>query len=783
MKKLLLAATSLILVISSTLAQTSLTQVVKGVVIDADSKNPLLGATLTIGQSSTTTDSLGQFQFNNIAIGRRMVSVSNIGFDDRTVEAIVNSGKEVFLTITLVENIKQLEEVKVFGRRNRSKALNEFASSSARSFSVEETKRYPASAYDPARMAMNFAGVSSNGDFNNEIVVRGNSPKGVLWRMEGIEIPNPNHFGTLGNSGGAISMLSSSTLGSSDFYTGAFPAEFGSALSGVFDLNLRTGNKDKREYALMLGGLGIEAAAEGPFKKGGNASYLVNYRYSTLSLLKGFLDIGGVLPEYQDLSFKLSFPTKKAGTFNVFGLGGSNTATKKPVKDSTKWTDDDPNFVLAAKGRTGVAGISHQYFLNERSFIKTIISASGNTYQEVVDSLNPSSHYDMVNVVRTKTSDIIYRASLMYNNKISANHTIRAGLIGNHQRYDYSSKIYDDIDSRWNEILGGKGNANYYQGYVQWKYRLSQAWTLNTGLHSSFFDLNSTYTVEPRISLSLQPGNNQTFTFAAGLHARPEHLSTYQYLPHQTPPGEQPNKDLEIPKAAHMVLGYEKGFANGLRLKAEAYYQHLYDIPVEADEDSYFSILNTAGIYELYNIQALASKGKGKNYGIDLTVEKPFNRNYYMLFTGSVYQSKYTNFAGKEFNSRFNREWQTNLVSGKEWKKGKAGKNILGVNGKFLASGGLKESPIDLEASKARGKVQYVKDQYYSITGDVYFRLDVGFSYKINKKSSTHTISLDIQNVTNQQNLFHQWYDNDKQKVKKMYQMGLFPIFNYRIEF
>ncbi|HZF66154.1 MAG TPA: TonB-dependent receptor [Chitinophagaceae bacterium] len=769
-------------------AQSSLSQTIKGYVIDADSKKPLIGATVSLITSSKAviTDSTGEFQIQNVPLGRQSLIISMMGYDAKTVAEInVTSGKEVSLTISLTENIKELSEVRISSRRSRSKSTNEFATASARSFSVEETKRYAAAAYDPARMAMNFAGVGNNGDGNNEIVVRGNSPKGVLWRLEGIEIPNPNHFGSLGNSGGAISMLSSSTLGTSDFYTGAFPAEFGAATSGVFDLNFRQGNKDKKEYALMIGGLGVEAAAEGPFRKGGEASYLINYRYSTLSLLKGFLDnLAGILPEYQDLSFKVNMPTKRAGTFSVFGLGGMNTVTKDPPKDSTKWTDDDPNFVLDGKGKTGIVGVSHQYFFNENSFLKSIISASATVYREKVDSLDPKNDYAVEQIGRTSTTDLAYRISLMYNNKINARHTIRAGIIGSQLQYDYDSRYYDEADKIWRQTLSGNGNTNFYQSYVQWKYRIVKQLTVNAGLHTSLFSLNSTSTVEPRLAVTYQPNNNHTIVAAAGLHSRPEHLSTYLIEPDYNNTGKsQPNKDLEIPKALHYILSYEVGLQKGWRVKTEAYYQKLYDVPVEEKSGSYFSMLNAASIFDLRDLHQLVSTGKGKNYGVDVTVEKPFNRNYYVLFTGSIFQSKYTNYSGDEFNTRFNREYQGNIVAGKEWKTGRENKNVIGLNGKILASGGLKESPIDLEASRLRGKVQFVPGKFYSETGDMYYRFDVGFSYKVNKRAATHTISFDVQNLTNHQNLYFSWYDNDKGQIKKVYQMGFFPIINYRIEF
>ncbi len=766
-------------------SNTNPTQKIKGIVIDADSKKPLAKATLTLtnGERVTLSDESGYFTFSQVPVGRHSLDISMLGYENKVIgEIVVSSGKEAYLNISLTEKISSLNEIVIKASKNRVKPNNEFATVSARSFSVEDTKRYPASAFDPGRMAQNFAGVSNNGDGSNEIVVRGNSPSGVLWRLEGIEIPSPNHFGSLGSTGGAISMLSSSTLGNSDFYTGAFPAEFGNATAGAFDLTFRNGNNEKNEYSFMLGLLGIEAAAEGPIGKKGQSSYLINYRYSTVALVSSFLNLGGVNPNYQDLSFKFNFPTCKAGTFSFFGLGGMNKAVKDPAKDSSRWTDDDPNFVLDAPGKIGIAGLSHQYFLNKKSYIKTIIAISGQYASSIVDTLNPSDKYERVQVGNEENIDIAYRASVLYNNKINGRSTLRIGIIGSRLSFDYNNRYYDNIDKVWIQSLAAEGSSIYLQAYAQWKYRISNCLTLNTGLHSSYLGLNKTKSIEPRAALSFKASKGQTITIAAGLHERPEHLYTY-YVDNQSPDSTSsyPNKDLEMNKAMHLVLGYEKIFPNNLRFKTEVYYQYLYDIPVEMKNYSYFSMLNSSSFYELVDIGPLTSTGTGNNYGVDISLEKSFNKNYFFLATGSIFSSKYTNYDNKEFNTRYNRNYQLNLVAGKEWKR--KSKNIWGLNGKLLTSGGLRDSEIDLDASKARGKVIYKTDRYYTEQAKAYFRFDIGISYKRNLKHSTHTLMFDIQNLTGYKNVYTTYYDNKSGSVKTAYQTGLFPFLNYRIEF
>ena len=246
-----------------------LTQTIRGNVLDKENQKSLIGAEVVVLTTEpimgNTTDLDGYFRIEKMPVGRHILQVNYLGYEPITIpNLLVTSGKEIVLNLELLESAVQLEVAVVVAKHDKTGTLNEMATVSARSFSVEETARYAGSFYDPARMATNYAGVAvgASDDLTNEIVVRGNSPRGVMWRLEGVEIPNPNHFSAMGNSGGGISMLSSSTLANSDFYTGAFPVEFGNALSGVFDLNLRKGNNEKREYAFMLG---VEVAEEGPF--------------------------------------------------------------------------------------------------------------------------------------------------------------------------------------------------------------------------------------------------------------------------------------------------------------------------------------------------------------------------------------------------------------------------------------------------------------------------------------------------------------------------------------
>jgi Carboxypeptidase regulatory-like domain/TonB-dependent Receptor Plug Domain len=790
MRILFLVATCFIFFKTGLAQETNLRQTVKGIVIDADSKKPLQFVTVSIANttSTTVTDVDGAFVFSNVLVGRISLDITTTGYEPKTIpEVIVTSGKEISLNVSLIEKIKKETEVIVTSKCSKIKPNNEFATASARSISMEETKRYPAAIYDPARMVQNFAGVSSSDDGNNSIVVRGNSPQGVLYRLEGIEIPSPNHFGGLGSGGGAISMLSSSTIGASDFYSGAFPAEFGNATSGVLDLNYRNGNKNKNEYAFMIGSLGLEGAAEGAFKKGGKSSYLVNYRYSTLGLIGSFVGLSSEVPRYQDINFKLNFPTKHAGTFSLFGLLGFNNTERKAKEDSSKWTDEDRNISYKLKSSTSILGLSHQIFLGKSAYIKTTLAVTGFKNESNVDTLTASAKYVPVFVAKEKNTDNNFRITSYYNNKINNKATIRIGAIFSSMKFNYvNSALFTVPTNSIRNLLDIDGSTTYLQGYAQFKYRLTERVTLNTGIHASVLALNNTSSIEPRAAISYNANNSQTFTFAVGLHAKPQQLSTYYYeTVNAGLPRTNANKELKMTNATHFVLGYEKGFKKGIRLKTEAYYQLLNNIPVEAKSGSGFSAINAQTVFDLYDTNPLVSKGKGSNYGLDINLEKSFSKNYFFITNLSLYSSDYTNFDDKTFNTRFNKGYQLNLIGGKEWKVGKKENRnkIFGFNGKVLLSGGNRESEIDLPASKLAGSQILVANKFFTKSAKAYSRIDVGMSLKTNRPKSTRTFSLNIQNVLNNKNESFSFYDNNAAKIIKVLQLGLVPILNYRIEF
>jgi len=223
------------------------TGIIRGTITDKQSEKSIAGATVELvnDSNSSLTDENGNFALTNVPLGRQTIRISFLGFENTTVPDIdVTSGKEVVVVVSLTESFNVLEEVVIASdRNNKARSINKLAAVSARQFSPEEVNRYAGGRSDVARLAPNFAGVATADDSRNDIVVRGNSPTGLLWRLEGIPIPSPNHFSTLGTTGSPVSALNPNLLANSDFITSAFPAGYGNAIGGVFDLGLRKGQQ------------------------------------------------------------------------------------------------------------------------------------------------------------------------------------------------------------------------------------------------------------------------------------------------------------------------------------------------------------------------------------------------------------------------------------------------------------------------------------------------------------------------------------------------------------
>lgn len=761
------------------------TQNIRGVVTDKLSQTPLTGVVVQIAsiQKSSSSDANGNFTLSNIPPDRYDISATFLGYKTITIpNVVVTSGKEVIIDIAMEESYKQIGEVLVKAN-NKEGTVNKLATVSARTFSMEEVNRYAGGRSDPARLAANFAGVSAPDDSRNDIVIRGNSPVGVLWRIDGMNVTNPNHFASVGTTGGAVSALNTNLLKNSDFFTSAFPAEYGNATAGVFDLGFRNGNNKKSETTLQMGVItGLEATTEGPFSKKSDASYLIGYRYALAGVAQTLgVDIGTTaMPSYQDLSFKINSGKSKFGKFSLFGILATSTIEIAGGSSNTLYGNGNQ---VDFASKIGIVGLNHIKQINAKSYISTTAGLNYSSTDQTGYSYDRPTSTSFIKEVNNvaKTS---YNFSTSYNSKINARLFFKAGIqdeiIGLDLFYKSKNMILDSYQQIWDY----NSSTNFAQAFAHFKYSLTEKLNLNAGVHAQQFFLNNSTAIEPRLGLTYLVTNKSSFNFGYGLHSQMQPINVY-FLQSTDANGTTVynNKNLDFTKSHHVVLGYNIQPFNDWRIKSEVYYQSIYNVPVTSFSSSY-SMLNTGSTFKTDLQDSLVNSGTGENYGMELTLEKFFSKGYYGLFTSSIYSSKYVGSDGIERNSAFNGKYVFNILAGKEWKVGAQKRNKFSADIKFTNAGGRAYTPIDLTASNATGREQLSTDAYSSYY-DNYYRLDVkvGFVLNSSKRKLSQSFSLDLQNVTDHDNVFSMSYDNRRQSLNTTYQLGFFPNVIYKLQF
>ncbi len=791
-----LAGLFLLSVLFSFGAIAQITQSVRGTVVDEASLAPLPGVKIMVLDTTqilgAISDLDGSFTISNVPVGRLAITVSFFGYETKTLNNLdLTAGKELILNIKLAEKLTVAEEVVITGRK-KGEVSNEMATVSARTFSIEASQRYAGSVNDVSRMAQSFAGVQGNDDSRNDIIVRGNSPIGVLYRYEGVDIPNPNHFALLGTAGGPVSILNNNVLANSDFFTGAFPAEYGNAMAAVFDLKMRNGNNEKHEFLVQVGINGAELMAEGPLSKNKKSSYLFSYRYSTLqlfSLLGVNFGAGTAVPDYQDINFKLNFEQKKGST-SIFGLGGlSNVEFEGAEADGSVNLFSNPSENLFFFSKIGVIGIKNIYRLTDKAYFKTTISTSATLNNILRDSLLPPDFQEQPSY-RNISLEGKNNINTQLNYKFNARHLLRTGLVLDRLFFRLADSIFRVQDNEWNTLTDFKGSTYVIQPFSQWQYKISEKLTLTTGLHFQYFTFNGAQSLEPRGGINYQLSQNHSFGFGYGKHSQVPPTRIY-FRQVQQPDGtsSNPNGNVGMTKADHFIFTYDYRITKNIQLKTEFYYQNLYNVPIDVQNNAY-SLLNFGANYSFAFPDSLLNGGTGRNYGMEITLEHYMDRGFYFLFTTSLYESTYTGNNGERFGTAFNGNYTFNLLGGKEFffqKTTKEGKKervkSLLVDARVTLNGGQRYTPVDPNLSMQVGFPIFDETRTNELQYPDYFRADFRIAFKVSTKKVTQEWAIDLRNVTNHQNLFTQEFDVATGEFRDTYQIGFLPIGQWRITF
>jgi hypothetical protein len=809
LKQILLLSFSLITLFS--IAQP--TQNVRGRIFDSETHAPIFSAKVKVHIKDSTkiygaiSEENGNFSITEVPVGKHQLSVFIIGYNEKIITIEVNSGRETIVDIPLSESFyKQADEVVVTARKS-GEVINELALISARQFSVEETNRYPGSRSDPARMASNFAGVQGADDSRNDIVVRGNSPLGVVWKVEGVDIPNPSHFAVSGSTGGPVSVLNNKILGNSDFFMSAFPAEYGNSTSAVFDLKLRNGNERNHEFTGQFGFLGTEVLAEGPMSKNQNSSYLIMGRYSTLSLFKMLgIKLGtDAVPSYYDGAFKFNWRLKNGGNLSFYGIGGNSNiaimiSEQKEFSTELYGEGDRDQYFGTAMG---VTGFNYKQSLTEKTFLSTTLAYSfdqqrshHNYIIRHLDTLNKGTDNEKIQFV----NDSIYQMmGYKYNHhkishfisvthKFNQRHLIKAGLNTDFYMVNQNDSVLPLVtDNYFIKRWEFQGASALIQPFVQWKWRATEDMDFTLGLHAQYYSLsNSISPVEPRLGWKWNIKKNHSVFAGAGLHSQMQPLYIYTY--HRVAPDGSKvyhNKNMDFTKSVHTGIGYNANLGKSWNIKTEAYYQYLYNIPVTVTPSSY-SLINMGAGFQRFFPDTLKNEGTGRNVGIELTVQKFFDNSFFLLVTASVYDSKYKGSDGIERSTSYNGNYVFNVLSGKEFKIN--AKHSISAGLKATYAGGNRYGYVNLPKTKLLHELEFLDEGFNTRRFKDYFRLDLKVNWKYNGKKVTHEIGLDLVNVLGIKNILSLAYapnlaEPTAEPIAQKKQLGFLPLFYYKIDF
>ena len=784
---MLLGATEMMAQVNQTAVQT-----IRGHVCDVASGEPMIGVTITVENGSTlatVSDTDGNFVINNVPVGRHAVRATFIGYEPVLLkEQLVSSGKELVLTLRMCENVSELGEVVVKPRVNKQLPLNDMAQVGARMFSVEEASRYAGGMADPARTASMFAGVATGGATNG-ISIHGNSPQMLQWRIEGVEVPNPNHFAEITEAGGGVfTSLNGTVLANSDFLTGAMPAEYGNALSGAFDMKMRVGNNTKYEHAIQVGTLGVDFASEGPLAKGSKASYLVNYRYSFLEIAKKLhaINMEKETLDYQDLSFKLNMPTRSAGTFALW-FTGLIDRYENEVPDVSEWeTLWDMNDSWSRQKNCAV-GLTHNYRFRTGGTLHSSVAFTGSYRKLGVNDYTTEMNMTPEMAGRNSQWNVII--STQHQHKFSSRYTMQNGF--EHQHLDFSTWMdyIHETGGPLYRVYDSDGNTGLTRLYTNHKVALSSRLSTVAGVNVMWFNLNDQWLVEPRVSMQYKISPSSTFSVAYAMNSRKETTDTYFVLMD----GKNPNKNLGLTRSHHISASFAQRLGENIMLKIEPYWQWLFDVPVERLRvgdgtsgmmGSTYSILNHRNFFQ---DRALVNEGAGRNYGIDLTLERYLKDGFYGMVTATLFKAEYRDAQGQWHHSRHDRRYITNILGGKEWMVGKARKNVFGINGRLTMMGGDRYTPIPdgitfEDVMKRPDKSVPIDEGMDPYTKQKGMNVGYAFSvkYTINKRHTAHHIILEYLQMKTFQG---QTFDLKTHEIVDKFTSLTFPNIAYRVEF
>ncbi|MBK7160680.1 MAG: TonB-dependent receptor [Ignavibacteria bacterium] len=743
-------------------SQKSYDGIIRGTIIDAETQSPVEDAVIEILNTGnkTTTDSTGNFFFQNLKYDSYQIKISGSGYDPLIKSnLIVYASKPLELIIKL--NSKGIITDQIDVEANYFQKSSDVNISSL-NLDFEEIRRAPGATEDISRMIQTIPGVSIGNDQRNDIIVRGGSPAENLILIDGIEIPNINHFGTDGSTSGAIGFINVKFIQETGILTGGFPSTFGDKLSSVIDINFREGSKKKFYSDINLSIAGFGGIFEGPLSEKG--SYMFSIRRSYLELIKNSIRLSSV-PNYWDFNLKADYEISPKDKITLIGLLGLDK-----IDFSEESAENNPYGNSQDDQKTFAAGINYKK-LFKKGFIQTVLSDSyTDNYIVQIDGQSALIKFEN----KANNNEIILKSDLNY--QLSSNLSLNTGIGGKYagiKNYLFlkgdtnaAGFVFDTInaDSKFNAVKLF-GHANLTSKFL--KDRL----VVNTGVRLDYFDYIRLKTYfSPRIGASYKITPVTSLNAAAGIYYQsPEYIWLSSH---------PDNKNLNSIRSDHYILGLDHFFSGDLKATVELFYKNYKDYPVWKDIPTY--ILIDGGTEFGPNIVGEAvSAGTGYVKGIDISLQKKLSsqKGLYGIINYSYINTGFTALAGGEKPGAFDPGHQFTLIAGYQFSSGW----LAGL--KFKYSGGRPYTPLDYDASKRVNREVYATDEFNSSRYPYYMRIDMRVDKKFDFSKASLVCYIELQNLFDRENIYSYYWNEDNKKPGTIYQWAFFPVGGISIQF
>jgi len=737
--------------ILSSIQLSAQTGVIKGRVYNSINNEAVPFANIALDSTTTGTvsDFDGNYRIENLQPGTYNIICSYLGFENAVFyEIIVNSNRPTVLDIGLVKTSETLDEVKISTIKFK-KAIE--SPLSMRTINASEIYRSPGGNRDISKVIQVLPGVASSLSFRNDIIVRGGAPNENRFYLDGIEVPNINHFATQGSSGGPVGMINVNFIRKVDFYAGAFPANRGNALSSVMDFKQISGNDEKLTGTFMVGSSDFGLTLDGPMGK--KSSFIFSARRSYLQLLFKALALP-FLPVYNDFQYKHRFKFNDKNQLTIIGLGAiDNFELNKSVNDNVSDSADlrRNNYIL------GNLPVYEQW---NYTFGANWTHFGEKSYQNIVISRNHlnNSSYKYQDNIEAPENRILDYNSQEIENKLRIENTYRNGgwklnYGAGYQYVQYTNSTFNKRQLNGDVVIldfDSEMTLNKYEAFAQIsKAFISNRLSLSLGLRTDFNNYTSDMAnpleqLSPRFSASYAITPKLSANFNLGSYYQ---LPAYTVLGYRDLSGELVNKEngLKYIQSNHLVAGLELLPTAYSKISVEGFYKTYNNYPFSLSDS--VSLANLGADFGVIGNDAVSSESEGRSYGIEVLLQQKLSSSIYGIMSYTWVRSEFSDKYGDFVPSAWDNRHVLNLTAGKKFKRN------WEVGAKFRFLGGTPYTPYDKTVSAVKSIWDITKqgvidwDRLNEERNPSAHSLDIRIDKKWYLKKFSLDIYLDIQNV------------------------------------